>query len=74
MMSSVKMYNAPWANSNEQLATICGNVTNDARVFVSKSDAMTLSYSAIRTYAEVEPFSVAISFTYGKNKLVHFET
>jgi len=68
MLSSIRIYNSSWPDANQQIGKFCGNITDEARTFVSKKSSAVLAYVAYRSYIRVKPFSVAISFTYGNLK------
>jgi hypothetical protein len=73
-LGAVQLFNSTWADSSKSIGTICGNITDDARVFVSRTDAFTLTYIAYRSFMRVQPFSAVISFTYGmKNAICNFD-
>lgn len=65
LLGAVQLFNATWADSSYSVGTICGNITDDGRVFVSRSNALTMTYIAYRSFMRVQPFSAVISFTYG---------
>jgi hypothetical protein len=65
-LGAVQLFNSTWTDSSQNIGTICGNITDDARVFVSRTNTFTLTYMAYRSFMRVQPFTAVISFTYGK--------
>ncbi|XP_059488336.1 cubilin-like isoform X2 [Neocloeon triangulifer] len=67
VLSSIQLFNGTATDPKAKIATFCGNVSDDQRVFVSQGNVLTLNYIAFRTYMRTNPFSVAVSFTYGES-------
>lgn len=60
----VHLFNSTWADPQQNVVTICGNITDDARVFISRFNFYTITYKESRGIKR--PFRAVISFTYGK--------
>lgn len=62
----VHLFNSTWADPQQKVVTICGNITDDARVFISRFNFYTITYKETKALEKIRrPFRAVISFTYG---------